>query len=181
MSVLPFYVGWRRYNDLLTEAVGAMSDEDLALAAPVLDTTGTGHWPIWAIAAHTAGTRVYWLCGFLGEPGLENVTFVEPETWQGWEDDLAKPRSAGELASALAASWTLIEASLGRWTPAMLDEAFPTPSGLHLTRQSIVLRMITHDAYHAGEIALIQGMHGRPQLDLWPAGAHTVERAGPAA
>ena len=45
------------------------------------------------------------------------------------------------------------------------------------TRESLVMRLITHDAYHAGEIALIQGMHGRPQLDLWPPGAHTVAHA----
>ena len=54
----------------------------------------------------------------------------------------------------------------------MLDEAFPRDVGtsqpqLH-TRQSVLLRLITHDAYHAGEIALTLGMHGRPILDLWP-------------
>jgi hypothetical protein len=35
--------------------------------------------------------------------------------------------------------------------------------------------MLTHEGYHAGEIALIQALHGRPQLDLWPPGAHTIE------
>ncbi|MBI3752207.1 MAG: DinB family protein [Chloroflexi bacterium] len=181
MSLLPFYAGWRRYNELLTNAIGAMSDADLALAAPVLDTSGTGHWPIWAIAAHTAGTRVYWLCGFLGEPGLETVGFIKPGTWEGWEDDLTRPRTAEELEGALTASWAIVESSLRRWTPEMLDEAFPTPAGQHLTRGSLILRCITHDAYHAGEIALIQGMHGRPQLDLWPPGAHPVEVGGQAA
>lgn len=173
VSVLPFYAGWRRYNELLTEAVGAMSEEELALKPPAGD-----HWPIWAIAAHAAGTRAWWLCGFLGEPGLETVTFIEPGTWQGWEDDLTRPRTAAELVSALTTSWAIVEASLRRWTPEMLDEAFPTPSGQHLTRQSLILRMITHEGYHVGEMALIQGMHGRTQLDLWPPGAHTVEIAG---
>lgn len=173
MSVLPYYAGWRRYNELLTDAIGAMSDAELALRPVAGD-----HWPIWAIAAHMAGTRPYWLCGFLGEPGLEAMTFIKPGTWEGWEDDLTTPRTADELVGALSTSWALVEASLRRWTPEMLDVAFATPSGLHLTRQSVVMRMITHDAYHAGEIALIQGMHGRPQLDLWPPGGHTVERAG---
>jgi uncharacterized damage-inducible protein DinB len=177
VSVFPFYAGWRRYNDLLLEAVAGMSDEELALAAPVEDRSGTAHLPIWAIAAHTAGTRVYWLCVFLGEPGIETATFVDPESGQGWEDDLATPRTAAEVAGALRASWAIVEASLRRWTPEMLEEGFPTPSGQHLTRQSLILRMVTHEGYHAGEIALIQAMNGRPQLDLWPPGAHTVERA----
>jgi hypothetical protein len=37
--------------------------------------------------------------------------------------------------------------------------------------------MMFHEAFHAGEIAVIQGIHGRPQIDLWPAGYHTVEAA----
>lgn len=182
MSVLPFYAGWRRYNDLLTEALAAMSDDELALRAASATRVDASppdessvHWPIWAIAAHTAGTRVYWLCGFLGEPGIETADFIKADTWEGWEDDLATPRTAAELAGALTKSWAIVDASLRRWTPEMLDEAFPTPAGQHLTRESLVMRCITHDAYHAGEIALIQGIHGRPQVDLWPPGAHTVE------
>jgi uncharacterized damage-inducible protein DinB len=187
MSVLPFYAGYRRYNDLLAEAVAVMSDDELALRAV---RAGAGaddgsppdessvHWPIWAIVAHAAGARVHWMCVFLGEPGIETATFADPESGEGWEDDLTKPRTAAEVSAALRTSWDIVEASLRRWTPEMLGEGFPTPTGLHLTRQSIVTRLITHDGYHAGEIALIQGMHGRPQLDLWPPGAHTVERSG---
>jgi len=182
MSVKPFYANWARYNELLTTAMGGMSDEDLALTAPVLDTSGTAHWPIWAIAAHAAGARVYWLCIVLGEPGLETAAaFVDSATSEGWEDDLATPRSADEIASALTTSWAIVEGCLERWTPAMVEEAMPvdTPRGVVFhTRQSILLRLINHDAYHAGEVALIQGMHGRPQLDLWPPGAHTVPGPG---
>ena len=47
MSVTPFYANWARYNALVTGALGGMSAEDLALTAPVLDTSGTAHWPIW--------------------------------------------------------------------------------------------------------------------------------------
>jgi hypothetical protein len=35
----------------------------------------------------------------------------------------------------------------------------------------------THQAYHVGEIVIIQGIHGRPQIDLWPPNFHTVEAA----
>jgi uncharacterized damage-inducible protein DinB len=72
---------------------------------------------------------------------------------------------------ALETSWTVIEGCLARWTPDMLDEPFRRDAGGRThshTRQSVLLRLITHDAYHAGEIALTLGIHGRPILDLWP-------------
>jgi uncharacterized damage-inducible protein DinB len=173
VSVTAYYANWARYNELLTEHVRGLGAGDLALAAPAGD-----HWPIWAIVGHTAGARTFWLCQVLGEPGAETTPFTDPGG-MGWEDDLGTPRSAGELAGALASTFAIVAASLERWTPAMLDEAMPrtTASGVaYHTRQSILLRMITHEGYHAGEIALIEGMHGRPQLDLWPPGAHTVPR-----
>jgi hypothetical protein len=177
MTVEAFYAGWERYNDLVIGGVRELDESGLALSAPVADTSGTGHLPIWAIVAHLAGARVYWLCMVLGEPGIESVSFMDPGTLDGWEDDLSKPRSAGELVAALETSWSIVAGCLRRWTPEMLGEALPrtAASGVQYhTRQSILLRLITHDAFHAGEIALIQGMHDLPQLDLWPAGAHTV-------
>jgi uncharacterized damage-inducible protein DinB len=47
----------------------------------------------------------------------------------------------------------------------------------HLTRRSLLLRLVTHEAYHVGQIAVIQAIHGRPQIDLWPPGYHTIEAA----
>jgi hypothetical protein len=35
------------------------------------------------------------------------------------------------------------------------------------TRQSVLMRMITHEASHAGEIAQTLGMYGSKELDLW--------------
>jgi uncharacterized damage-inducible protein DinB len=177
MSVVGSYANWAVYNRLLTEAIASMSDDDLRLGPPAGD-----HWPIWALAAHVAGARIYWLCVVLEEPGLERAAaFMDPETGESWEDDLAVPRSAAELADALRVSWQVVADCLERWTPPMLDEPMPREGqrGIEYhTRQSILLRMISHDAYHAGEIALIQGIHGRPPLDLWPAGAHTVPAPG---
>ncbi len=55
-SVAPFYDGWRFAQERLVERIGELSPQQLQLrAAPHL-------WPIWAIAAHTAGVRPYWLC-----------------------------------------------------------------------------------------------------------------------
>jgi hypothetical protein len=31
----------------------------------------------------------------------------------------------------------------------------------------VLLRLITHDAYHCGEISLVLGSHGLGAIDLW--------------
>ena len=162
-SVAPFYDGWQFANDRLIERIGALSPEQLALrAAPDL-------WPIWAITAHTAGARVYWLCHILKEPGAERTPFTDP-TGMGWEDDLTHPRQARELVSALELTWTIVNDCLDRWTPAMLQDEFHREINgkvqLH-SRQSVLMRMITHDAYHCGEIAQALGMHGLAEVDIW--------------
>jgi len=176
MTLAAFYGDWRLYNDLIVDALRRMSTEELALRAPSDDATSSTSWPIWAIAGHTAGTRVYWLSDVLGVPGAEATPFHDMN--EGWEDDLTHPRSSEELVTAWTTTWAIIERALATWTPAMLDEPMagsPDGSGPHLTRRSLLLRQMFHEAYHAGEIAVIQAIHGRPQIDLWPPGYHTVE------
>ncbi|MBI3522304.1 MAG: DinB family protein [Chloroflexi bacterium] len=163
MNVAPFYEGWRQFNDRLVEAIGPLSAEELAWApAPRM-------WPIWALAAHIANTRVYWLCSVLGEPGVETTPFTDP-SGEGWEDDLSRPRQADELVRALRSSWSILDACLQRWTPEMLRVEFRRKRDdlvqLH-TRQSILIRLLTHDASHTGEISQLLGSHGRGGIDLW--------------
>jgi hypothetical protein len=180
MGLTPFYAHWAIYNRLFVEGIRRLDPEELGLRADVADAATAAHWPIWAIAAHTAGARIYWLCVRAGEPGLERATLIDAGTGEGWEDDLSTPRSGAEVGDALAMSWTVIEGALARWTPDMLAEPITVeaPQGVvHHTRESILLRLLMHDAYHVGEIALIQGIHGRTQLDLWPPRVHTVEGA----
>jgi uncharacterized damage-inducible protein DinB len=179
MTLQAIYGDWRLYNDLVVGALRGMSNEELALRAPSGDPASSTSWPIWAIAGHTAGSRVYWLCSVMGLPGAETTPFLDAAN-MGWEDDLDHPRSAEELVSAWTATWAIVERALDSWTPDMLDEAVASGQGKaarHLTRRSLLLRLITHESYHVGEIAVIQGMHGRPQIDLWPPGYHTVEAA----
>lgn len=165
-AIAPLYADWAKYRTRIVDGIRGLNEAELALrGAP-------DHWPIWAIAAHVAGARTYWLCGVFGEPGADSTPFPDPFAELGWEDDLDSPRSAAELVEALESTSNVIDGCLARWTRAMLHEAFPRDVGasqpqLH-TRQSVLLRLITHDAYHAGEIALTLGMHGRPILDLWP-------------
>ncbi len=164
-SIRPFYADWAGYNRRTTEGLEALSTADLSLQVP-----GSDHWPIWAIASHVAGTRVYWLCHIFGEPGAELTPFSDPSGY-GWEDDLATPRSATEITAALASTWRVIDGCLARWTPAMLDERFERVSSTRTeahTRQSILLRMINHEAYHLGEINVALGANGRATIDPWP-------------
>ena len=90
----------------------------------------------------------------------------------GWEDDEDTPRSADELVGALETTWALIDSCLDRWTPSMLEETVINTYGggnRPHTRSSILQRMITHDAYHCGELSQTLGIHGLPQIDLWAA------------
>ena len=170
-SIRPFYADWEAFNRHIVEVVRAMTDDELAVRpAPQL-------WPIWATIGHTAGTRVYWLCNVLGEQGAESTPFWGPGGLpdDGWEDDLDHPRGAGELTRALDSTWALIAAALDRWTPGMLDETVIREYGgirRPHTRQSILLRMLSHDAYHAGELSQTLGIHGLRQIDLWPPEDH---------
>ena len=177
-SIARYSGDWRLYNDLIVETLRGMSAEDLALRSGAPDPGSASHWPIWAIAAHTVGARAYWLSHVVGVPGAESTPFNDP-SGRGWEDDLEHPRSAEELVHAWTSTWRIVERALTTWTPDDLELTVARPGGdgqtLHLSRRSLLTRLIVHESYHAGEIALIQGIHGRTELDLWPPGYHTVE------
>src|SRR5258708_3181917 len=79
-GVAPFYDRWGQDNGRLVDAIRVVTDEQLKLrAAP-------DKWPMWAIAAHTAGARVYWLCGVFKESGAEHTPFTDPSSGVGGED-----------------------------------------------------------------------------------------------
>jgi uncharacterized damage-inducible protein DinB len=163
-SVGQFFDGWQIYNERIIEVVRDLSAEELAVR-PAPDG-----WPIWATVGHMAGTRVYWLCGVFGEPGAETTPFPDAMSGVGWEDDLDTPRTSAELTGALESTWRIVAACLRRWTPEMLFEEFERQVGnktqLH-TRQSVLMRNLSHDAYHSGELSQTLGINGLPQIDLW--------------
>jgi len=111
----------------------------------------------------------------LKEPGAETTPFTDP-SGEGWEDHLDQPRGAAEVVGALETSWKIAERCLDTWTPDMLAEEFRRVRNgavqIH-TRQSVLLRLITHDAFHAGEISMILGVHGLSEIDLWRPGPPT--------
>jgi uncharacterized damage-inducible protein DinB len=163
MSIRRFYDRWPQYNRRLTEVVGAMTDDQLAIRpAPE-------RWPIWATVGHTAAARTYWLCAVIGEPGAETTPWADPNA-DGWEDDLDHPRSAAELVRALDTTFAIIEGCLDRWTPETLDEVIERQYGGRVqrhSRASILQRLLTHEAYHCGELSQTLGIRDLPQIDLW--------------
>ena len=163
MSIRRFYDRWPQYNRRLTEVIAAMTDEQLAIR-PSHERD-----PIWATVGHTAAARTYWLCGVVGEPGADATPWPDPNE-EGWEDDLSHPRTAAELVWALDSTWALIDGVLDRWTPEMLDEeierTYLDRVTLH-SRASILQRILTHEAYHCGELSQTLGIHALPQIDLW--------------
>ncbi len=165
-SVGRFYQNWQIYNDRIVEVIHDLSADELQIR-PAAD-----QWPIWATVGHMAGMRVYWLCGVLGEPGVDTTPFTDPLSGIGWEDDLDTPRTAIELTEALESTWPIIAGCLERWTPDHLFERFERQAGektqFH-TRQSVLVRLLSHDAYHSGELSQTLGIHGLPQIDLWRA------------
>ncbi|MEP6693293.1 MAG: DinB family protein [Chloroflexota bacterium] len=165
-SLAPLYRGRAKQNGRLVDAIRPLSDEQLKLRA------GPRNAPIWALAAHTAGGRVYWLCGIFKESGAESTPFPDAASGLGWEDDENTPRGADELVFALGSSWEIVRRCLERWTTPMLDDVFTREIGGKTqghTRQSVLMRILTHDAFHSGEISQILGANGLPEIDLWRA------------
>jgi uncharacterized damage-inducible protein DinB len=164
-TVASLYPDWPQYAGRIRDAVKDLTAEQLALRA------GPEHAPIWALAAHAAGTRVFWLCGVLEQPGAERTPFTEPLTGFGWEDDETHPRSGEELAWALDSTWNVVRDCLARWSVDDLERTATRvradgSTQLH-SRASVLNRLFTHDAFHAGEISQLLGLHKLPPIDLW--------------
>ena len=163
MTIRAFYDRWPQYDRRLREVISPLTEEHLALRA------SAEHWPIWAIVGHLAATRVYWLCRVAGEPGAESTPWANPDD-EGWEDDLSRPRSASELVGALRATFAIIEHALDTWEPEDLSETFERrylETVQHHSRASILQRLLTHDAYHDGELAIALGSHGLEPVYIW--------------
>lgn len=163
MSVAPIFEGWQRIQAHLTSRVPKLGPEELQLRA-----TPDG-WPIWAIVSHIAVVRVYWLCGVLKEPGAETTPFRDP-FGEGWEDRLDVPRQSDGLIFAIESSWRIVESCLQRWTPAMLGETFTRERDGNIqehSRQSVLTRLVMHDAFHCGEASILLGTHGFGSMDPW--------------
>ena len=163
--VASIYPDWQQHAERLRDGVVGLDAEQLAIRA------GPEHAPIWALASHVAGTRVYWLSGVFGEPGADSTPWTNPLTDDGWEDDEAHPRSGEELRWALDSSWDVVRGCLERWPVDEMDRTAvrTRPDGMRQvhSRASILNRVFTHEAFHAGEISQLLGVHHLEAIDLW--------------
>ena len=163
-TVRAAYSMWPQYNRRIRDLIADMTDDQLAIR-PAPDLL-----PIWAEASHTAAMRVYWLCAVAGEPGIEATPFWNGSEAIDWADDLDRPRSALEIASAWDSTFAIVDRCLDRWTIDMLPDEIERHYGgavqVH-TRSSILQRLLTHEAWHAGALSQTLGIHGLLQPDLW--------------
>jgi uncharacterized damage-inducible protein DinB len=162
VTIRPAFSMWSQYNGRLRDVVAELTDEQLAIR-PSPDLL-----PIWATVGHTAAMRVYWLCDVVGEPGKETTPFAGEIA--DWADDLDHPRRADELIEALDSTFRIVEGCLDRWTPDMLDDEVERDYAGNVqvhTRASILQRLLTHEAWHCGELSQTLGIHDLPQIDLW--------------
>ncbi|MFN2484866.1 MAG: DinB family protein [Candidatus Limnocylindria bacterium] len=104
------------YNRRLRHVVAALSEEQLAMQP------SPERWPLWATVGHTACQRVFWLCDFAREPGVDTTRFTNATYNCPGDDDLENVLSAKELVAALDSTFRIVENCLDRWTLAMLDE-----------------------------------------------------------
>lgn len=163
VTIRAFYDRWPQYNQRLIDSIAPLTDEQLAIRP------SPEHWPIWAIVGHVAVARVFWLCAVVGESGAESTPWPDP-SGDGWEDDLAHPRTATELVGALDTSFAIVDRVLDSWSPDMLShqyERFSDGQRQVHSGASILQRLLTHDAYHDGEVAVAQGGHGLPSVYIW--------------
>jgi uncharacterized damage-inducible protein DinB len=163
MSIRRFYDRWPQYNRRLREVIAPMTAERLAIQA------SPDGMSIWATVGHTVAARVYWLCHVVGEPGAETTPWPDPDS-AGWEDEPDHPRSADELVFAIGSTFAIVDQVLDSWTPEMVDQVIERrylDSVQHHPRGSILQRLLTHEAYHCGELSQTLGIHGLEQIDLW--------------
>ncbi len=156
-TLTTFFENWKKYQDLLKQALAPLTAEQLALrAAPELRSIGE-------IAAHIIGTRIGWFAGFLGEDAQDAAPL------DLWDAPGAPAREASELLWGLDRSWKLVADALARWSPADMNKTFgqgskSTPEGR--SRSWVVWHVLEHDLHHGGEISLTLGMHNLQAPDL---------------
>lgn len=160
MSALDLYPGWEAHQNLLIQAIGGLTSEQLTLRTlPRLRSVGE-------TCLHIIGARARWSrfeLG-LGDPALASLA--------EWDDEGAPTRTAAELVAGLQGSWAALhDALLADWTPQDLAQTVPNTSPSPgepdvFTRAWIIWHLIEHDLHHGGEITEILGTFGLPGLDI---------------
>jgi uncharacterized damage-inducible protein DinB len=151
-----FYDGWAEQHRRIVETLRPLTHEQVQLRP------SPGEWAIWMLGANMAGGRLYWLCFMLGEDNLG----VSMQEWAGWEDNPDAPRDAAALVEAFEKTWAVAERCLDRWTLADLNREVTRNNWwgqpVTISPAWVLWRLMSHEAHHGSEIALILRMHGLP-------------------
>lgn len=163
-TIRAVYSVWPTYNRVLTEVVGAMTPEQLAIRpAPE-------RWPLWATIGHLACQRVFWLGDFAGVPGKEDTPFLNAAYDCPGDDDLETVLSPQDLVGALGSTFRMVETCLDTWTVDSLTDEIRHPDfgpdWVH-TRGAVVQRVFSHDLWHGGQVSQTLGINGLPKLEVW--------------
>jgi uncharacterized damage-inducible protein DinB len=151
-----FYADWDGCNQRIVKMMAPLTPAQLLLrSAPHM-------WHVSGQAAHIVGVRAFWIHQIMHEGPPEIAG------WLGFDDGPESDRTAERIVLGLNATWDMIAAMLARCTEADLDDTFERvyPERVKTyTRQALIMRVLTHDAQHAGEISQVLGMHGVTGLD----------------
>ncbi|RLT43880.1 MAG: DinB family protein [Chloroflexi bacterium] len=155
-TLAALFAGWDLHQQRIVQMIAPLTPEQLLLrSAPDM-------WHVSILAAHVIGTRAFWFHEIMREGPPEMAG------WSGLDDIDESARTVERLVQGLDETWAMIGAVLARCTADDLDATFervyPTHTRL-FTRQSLLLRVLTHDAHHGGEISQILGMHGVMGMD----------------
>jgi uncharacterized damage-inducible protein DinB len=151
-----FYDGFADQHRRIVETIRPLTPEQMQLRVG-------DEWAIWQLAGNMAGGRMYWLCFMLGEDNQG----VGPE-WTGWEDTPDQPRTADELVQAFEKTWAVAQACIERWSLADLNVEVTKNNfwgkPVTISPAWVLNRLMSHEAHHGSEIALILRVHGLPTL-----------------
>jgi uncharacterized damage-inducible protein DinB len=150
-----FYDGFEAQHQRIIETLRPLTPEQMQLRP------SPEEWAIWMLASNMCGGRLYWLCFMLHEDDRG----IGPE-WSGWEDTPDQPRTAGELVAAFEKTWEVVQACLDRWTLADLNVEVTRNNWwgqpVTISPAWVLWRLMSHEAHHGSEIALILRMHNLP-------------------
>ena len=156
LSLTSVFAGWDVHHQRIVKMIAPLTREQLLLrSAPHL-------WHVSILAAHVIGARAFWFHEIMHEGPPEIAG------WLGLDDIEESARTVERLVQGLNETWAMIAAVLDRCSLADLDATFERvyPTQVRtFTRQSLIMRVLTHDAHHGGEISQILGMHGVMGID----------------
>lgn len=168
-SLADIYDGWDGHQSSLVNAIAPLTPDQLRWR-PTANQNSIGE-----LARHISLGRITWFVR-MRAPGSALLA-DQIEAWQQDSDgnhhivESALPiaEDAAQLVYWLNATWQMIGATLRSWQVADLATTYRhTWNGQTylISRQWTIWRILTHDAHHGGQIALMLGMQGIEAFEL---------------